>query len=262
MKIRTSFVTNSSGSSSSRIMIENQVLCDILKKYTDEINLRLRQLGNVGVEIVSFENGTIQDSGYSGDCYPEEEFWWWNYNTSPAFNEIPDAYIKNFREKVEQKISKPDEFINQIFDELEHELKEKEKLINDSYTKLTTTSDYSGDGGSDDNLRIYDKRNKCPNCGNVLVYTKYIGDNYCDTKEIDERITCSNETCNYNKIIQEETITGKDYENHFSDEDIEEFDEYLPFKEVEDEFRYMTDECFEYFDTDTNSPITDSDLPF
>jgi len=33
MKIRTSFVTNSSGSSSSRIIIENKELYNLLKEY-------------------------------------------------------------------------------------------------------------------------------------------------------------------------------------------------------------------------------------
>jgi len=234
MKIRTSFVTNSSGSSSSRVMIENEVLYDLLKKYTDDINNRLKEIDNSSICIANLSNEIISDGSEYGDGPSKEQFWYYSDNSS--IKKIPSAYINCLDSAIRDY--KYDEIINNIFNELKKELDEKENLINKMYSKFEMYSDCSHDEGSNSSKTIIDKENKCPKCGDTLVY-RYNSFWNWKTSGNEESLTCKNPKCTYNIKI---TNSDKSIEIPYDDD--------LPF------------ETNNYFDESELNEITDDDLPF
>ena len=249
MKIRTSFVTNSSGSSSSRIMIENEVLCNILKKYTDDINNRLREIDDSQIKIVGISDGIIEDYGSYGDGESKSTFWYMSDNDS--LKEIPGAYLDCLDESI--SVYKSDEIINSIFNELKKELKEKEDLINSLYNKVEYNSSYSGDGGCSEDKKVYDIRNKCPICNSVLVYSLHDSDDmdYNDNswrRNYSEIFSCSNPKCSYKVDIK----NNEEDVGHDSDLPFKQTDSYLNLK-LDDKDEEIS---FDWFDDD------DDDLPF
>lgn len=234
MKIRTSFVTNSSGSSSSRVMIENEELYDLLKKYTDDINNRLKEIDNSSINIVNLEDGIISDYSEYGDGPSKEQFWYYSDNSS--IKKIPSEYIDRLDSII--SIYKYDEIINQIFNALKKELEEKENLINEMYSNIEISSSSSYDDGSDSSKTIIDKENKCPKCGDTLVY-QY--DSFWNWKKSgnEESLTCKNSNCTYNI-----KFTNSDKNKELP------HDEDLPF------------ETNNYFDESELNEITDDGLPF
>ena len=198
MKIRTSFVTNSSGSSSSRVKIENETLVSILKKYNDEYkkNNKKSLYDLMDVEI---EEGTsvLNDTGSWGDEGNWDIFW------EPVYpiETIPQKLMSNLRKNASDK------YVNDLFDELEHELNINQKKIYDSYKKIEYTTDYSGDLGiigSTNSETIITNTERCPKCGSYLVYDKHSADGYGLREDYEESgieynvtISCLNRDCDY-----------------------------------------------------------------
>jgi len=214
MKIRTSFVTNSSGSSSSRVIIENEILYDLLNKYTDKINNRLKEIDNCYINIAKIKDGLIEDNSYYGEGDNKGSFWYLKNDSS--IYEIPNEYVNALKKATENY--RDDQIINDIFNELKKELEAKQQLINTMYTKLEYISSSSWDDAVSESKTIYDSRNQCPNCGSILKYNHYAEGHGWEYQKILETISCSNPRCSY-KINNIENLKDN-LEEEYDDEEM------------------------------------------
>lgn len=214
MKIRTSFVTNSSGSSSSRIKIENKELYKLLEEYTKEINDRLKDISNETIKIADLENGIIDDYG----CYDDFEIFCDRRKIDNVID-VGNEYINALDKSL--KGCRQDEIVDKIFDELKRELDEKQQLINNEYSNITMSSSYSGDAGYDESEDVIDSRNKCPICGGQVVYSYSKSDGF-NTFKSSTRLYCNNSSCGY--FIELEN-TKKEEDDDWYDFDYVELDD-------------------------------------
>lgn len=221
MKIRTSFVTNSSGSSSSRIKIENKELYKLLDEYTKEINDRLKDISNETIKIADLENGIIDDYGCYDECERKEIFC--DRRKIDNVIDVGNEYINALDKSL--KGCRQDEIIDKIFDELKRELDVKQELINNEYSNITMSSSYSGDGGVYDSEDVIDSRNKCPICGGQVVYSYSKSDDF-NTFKSSTRLYCNNASCSYSMDLEN---TNKDEDDDWYDFDYVELDDDLPF---------------------------------
>lgn len=215
MKIRTSFVTNSSGSNTSRVMIENEKLLEILRKYKDKMKTcsnNINVMPEVGNnQIIDEKGGNIHDYSYESNTF-------WNLNNN--IDDIKNYYLNRVKYNIYSQglDEKYPEIIN-IFNELENELKLNEDEINKSYRNIEYCHEYSGDFGLIGNKMtktIYNQNNICSKCGNVLLLKDYFVDQYStynikkqdydDVRTIkhEQYYICSNNKCKYKEIIKKE----------------------------------------------------------
>ncbi len=233
MKIRTSFVTNSSGSSFTEITIENPVLANIIQKY----NTKFEKAGKIKMNNskTKIRNNRIimSDSGHPACC--GEDFFWKGFNDVKD-GHIEDSIVNSYLDKIENdiKILNYCKEIEAIFSEIKKEMDERRKQINSSFKTISYHDDYSGDlggCGSTVNEIVCDFSNKCPKCGEPLLYDKYNsnydyidknGHYHYDIAQITDtiQIYCINKKCNYSKVILSQNYLLKNQE---------EYDNKLPF---------------------------------
>lgn len=229
MKIRTSFVTNSSGRSSSRIKIENKELYKLLEEYTKEINDRLKDISDETIKITNLENGIIDDYGCYDECERKEIFC--NRQKIDNIVDVGNAYINALDKSI--KGCRQDEIVDKIFDELKRELDEKQELINSEYSNITMSSSYSGDAGYYDDEDVIDSRNKCPLCGGQVVYSYSKSDDFKNFKS-STRLYCNNSFCGY--FIELEN-TNKQVDDDWYDCD-EPFSDFIDTVEIDDDLPF------------------------
>ena len=222
MKIRTSFVTNSSGSSSSRVKIENEVLYELLKKYQDRLSREVEKINGLGLKVVDFEDDKyICDEGSWGDGPTKSLFW----DFRDGVSNIASKYSEKIR--LELGMILEASVVNEIFEELNNELIEKEELIRNSYKNVEYSHFYSGDLGgcsTDSDSIIYDANNICPKCGAALLLEKHshsgddlVNDEWISTSSCTKTISCSNKYCDYNFVVYDEH-NGKKTDDSYNDE--------------------------------------------
>lgn len=206
MKIRTGFVTNSSGSSFTEINIENTVLVDILKKYEELFYKK----ANYKCDIRKLEDGKIKAVSAWGDQPPVDAFWDFHDNDGDIASSVSKKYLSCLKESI--KYINDNEYTMTLFDELESELDKKKDLINKSFKSINSDDDYSGDLGGCASYRtkmLCDFRNKCPNCNQPLIYYERTGwedepsaNDDWESHEINEKLFyCSNLNCDYEVVI-------------------------------------------------------------
>lgn len=174
VKIRTSFVTNSSGSSFTEITIENPILANIIQKY----NMKLLKTGKIKMNNskIKISNNQIimSDSGHPACC--GEGFFWKGFYDIKDGN-IGDSIINSYLYRLENDINVLNygKDIEDIFNEVKKEIEEKRKQINSAFKTINYHDDYSGDlsgcGSTEEDI-VCDFSNKCPKCGRPLLYKR------------------------------------------------------------------------------------------
>ena len=174
MKIRTDFVTNSSSYSSSTIIIDNPVLLEILKRYSE--------MGTFE-DWDPFSIGNYEDFEISIDISDED------LPTCPAFafgtkdgyficSENPtklSEVVESILHGIGINIYSPDKE-NKLFEQLESEVKERREEIMSSYKKVIWN--YKEDTNEDDDFSGHTHSIQ------QLVYDPVAGEEYRYTREV------------------------------------------------------------------------------